>query len=131
MVPYQIMVEGVFIRSPVFDGRLGGFQSTFFLHANNASNAAHRVREVLAARMSRHGVSDGKGGVLESYFWVPDIWEVTEERLLQAELKDAGFTFFRIRWYEKPFLALRRVYFGKFRPWLLVPLPNRNFGSTS
>ncbi|WP_411851531.1 hypothetical protein ACLB90_02840 [Stenotrophomonas sp. LGBM10] len=131
MVSYQVMVEGVFIRSPVLDKRLGGFQTTFFLRANNASNAAHRVRELLVARMSRHDVSDEENGVLKSYFWVHDIWEVTEERLLQAKLKDAGFTFFFIRWYEKPFLALRRVYFDKFRPWLLVPLPSGNFGSTS
>lgn len=131
MISYQVMVEGVFICSPVLDERLGGFQATFFLRANNAANAAHRVRDLLMARMSRHDVSGEEGGLLRSYFWVRDIWEVTEERRLQAELKDAGFTFFLIRWYEKPFLVLRRVYFNKFSPWLLVPLLSGNFGSTS
>jgi hypothetical protein len=124
MVPYQVMVEGVFVHAPVFEEDLGGFQATFFLRANNASNAVHRVRELLVARMIRHGVRGAEDGVLKSYYWVHDIWEVTEERLLQGEPKETGFTFFCIRRHEKFYLSLRRIYFEKFRHWLLVPLPS-------
>lgn len=131
MVPYQVMVEGVFVHAPVFEGGSGGFHATFFLRANNASNAAHRVRELLVDRMILHGVRGMEDGVLKSYYWVHDIWEVTEERLLSEELKDTGFTFFRIRWHEKFYLALRRIYFDKFRHWLLVPLPSGRSGSES
>ncbi|MEL1264689.1 hypothetical protein [Pseudoxanthomonas putridarboris] len=128
MVPYQVMVEGVFVCAPELEENWGGFQTTFFLNANNAPNAAHRVRELLAARMSCHGVWGAEDGVLKSYYWIHNIWEITEERFLQEDGKDTGFTFFRIRWYEKFQLALRRIYFNRFKPWLLVPLPRGGGG---
>jgi hypothetical protein len=120
MTSYQVMVEGVFVYARELEGDIGGFQTTFFLSANNASNAVHRIRDLLTTRMDHHGVAESKERLLKSYYWVHDIWEITEDRLLQEGARDSGFTFFRIRWYEKIYLALRRIYFERFKPWLLV-----------
>ena len=120
MTSYQVMVEGVFVHARELEGGVGGFQTTFFLSANNASNAVHRVRDLLVDRMNHHGVTESGGRLLKSYYWVHDIWEITEDRLLQEGSRDSGFTFFCIRWYEKVHFALRRIYFNRFKPWLLV-----------
>lgn len=114
------MVEGVFLHAPELGDEVGGFHATFFLRANNATNAAHRVRDLLAIRMSHHGVTKSKGVLLNTYCWVHDLWEITDERLSQEEFNDSGFTFFSIGWFEKFYLAFRRVLFARFRPWLLI-----------
>lgn len=120
MTLYQIMIEGVFVNAPELGPDVGGFHTTFYLEANNAANAAHRVRSSLTDRMVRHGISENKSGVLKAYYWVHDLWEVTEEKFLQHEQRDSGFTFFRIGRLEKFYLIMRRSFFQRYRPWLLI-----------
>lgn len=120
MTPYQIMIEGVFVHAPELGGVAGGFHTTFFLKANNAANAVNRVRTLLADRMSSHGVTRNEGGLLGTYYWVHDLWEITEERLPKGEDKDSGFTFFHIGKYERFYLAFRHAFFQRFKPWLLI-----------
>lgn len=55
-----------------------------------------------------------------AYYWVHDIWEVTVEKYSENEGHDSGFTFFIIGRMEKLFLAIRRLFFNKYRQWLLV-----------
>jgi hypothetical protein len=45
---------------------------------------------------------------------------VTEEKLLQHEQRDSGFTFFRVGPFEKFYLATRRSFFQQYRRWLLI-----------
>lgn len=120
MTPYQVMIEGVFVHSPELQGRAGGFHTTFFINANNAVNAVDRARILLADRMHHHGVYSSSRGIQRTYFWVHDLWEISAERLSQDSGHDTGFTFFRIGRSERIYLALRCLFFQRFRPWLLV-----------
>jgi hypothetical protein len=120
MKPFQIMIEGVFVASPVFEGKVGGFHTTFFLKANNASNAVRRVAPMLKERMARHGVLDDRSARLASYYWVHDIWSVTEEAFVEREGRDLGFSFFRIGPLERIHLAMRGAWFRRRKPWLMV-----------
>ncbi len=122
MTAYEVLVEGVFVRMPEEHGCRYGFHSTFFLEANNAPNAAHRVGPLVKDRLESNGVRKHGPGVFESYFWVHDIWEVADERLPEDQAHDLGFTFFRIGLFESIWLYLRRLLLSKFRPWLLVYL---------
>lgn len=120
MVAYEIMVEGAFVDIPGKHDACYGFHSTFFLEANNASNAAHRVSSLVKRRLEVHGVRQIDTGIFKSYFWVHDIWEVDGDRLSKNHEKDLGFTFFRIGRLESVYLHIRRFFLGRFRPWLLV-----------
>jgi len=123
MTSYQIMVEGVFTRAPqlgLLVAGLGGFHTTFFVMSISANNAAHKVSELLATRMAAHSVVGHDSGCFVAYYWIHDIWEVTSEKYEEYEGHDAGFTFFLIGPMERFFLAARRLYFKKCRPWLLV-----------
>lgn len=120
MTPYQILIEGVFVTGPGLERQPGGFHATFHMRAINAANAAHRARDLLLDRMTHHGVCAGGAGLLKTYCWVHDLWEVTEERLLAYEGRDTGFTFFRIGAFERIGLALRGEFSRRRRPWLLV-----------
>lgn len=117
---YQIMIEGVFVGAQALGTHIGGFHTTFFLKANNVPNAIHRSRELLSDRMDRHHIVRSDSGALKSYFWAQDIWEITEDRMLQGSSTDTGFTFFLAPWYEKLYLAMRRGYLQRYRPWLLL-----------
>ncbi|WP_295924225.1 hypothetical protein [uncultured Xanthomonas sp.] len=116
---YQVQVEGNFVHAPVLEGKLGGFQTTFFLSANNAKNAIHKVRTMLVDRMDRNSVFREDHGFFKSYFWVNDIWEINENKMLEKH-GDSGFTFFRINFYEFLSLSIRRFYLVKVKPWLLI-----------
>lgn len=114
------MIEGVFIHAPELEGVVGGFHATFFVRANSAANAVSRARRLLADRMSDHGITKNEKGLLRTYCWVHDLWEVTEDRLSQDENKDSGFTFFRIGRIDRLYLAYRRLFLQRFKPWLLA-----------
>lgn len=116
MKSYQVMIEGVFVEAPELHGKCGGFHATFFLQANNAPHAMHRVRAMLSERMSKHGVKQGA----ESYFWAHDVWDITEERFLECEGRDEGFKCFRIGMIERIKLGFQGRWFRKRKPWLLV-----------
>ncbi|MEI2454412.1 MULTISPECIES: hypothetical protein [Lysobacter] len=120
MALYQILVEGVFVTSPELGKDVGGFHTTFYVKANGAANAVHRVGDPLAERMLRHQVLARQAKLLKAYFWVDDLWEVSEEKFLQNEGRDSGFTFFRIGLLERVHLALRREHFKIAKPWLLI-----------
>lgn len=119
MVAYQIMIEGLFVEVPGISQRFG-FHSTFYLEANNAPNAIHRVATLLKERLLAHGIAMAEGGPCKTYFWVHDIWEIADEKFTQNFAKDQGFSFFRIRWLETLYLSLRRLYLVRFRPWIMV-----------
>ncbi|MBG3849820.1 hypothetical protein I4699_06135 [Xanthomonas hortorum pv. carotae] len=114
------MIEGVFVRSPELGRLTGGFHTTFFVMAINAANASHKVNKLLAKRMAAHSVVSDNAGWFMAYYWVHDIWEVTVEKYSENEGHDSGFTFFIIGRMEKLFLAVRRLFFNKYRQWLLV-----------
>ncbi|MCW1979509.1 hypothetical protein VDF90_09550 [Xanthomonas campestris pv. raphani] len=120
MNTYQVMIEGVFVRSPELGRLTGGFHTTFFVMAINAANASHKVNKLLAKRMAAHSVVSDNAGWFMAYYWVHDIWEVTVEKYSENEGHDSGFTFFIIGRMEKLFLAVRRLFFNKYRQWLLV-----------
>lgn len=120
MSSYKLMVEGVFVYAQELAGDIGRFHTTFFLQASNASNAVYRVCGLLAARIGRHGIAESGGVLFKSYYWAHDIWEITEDQVLQGDSKDSGFTFFHIRWYEKAYLSLMGIYFNRFKPWVLI-----------
>lgn len=120
MNAYQVMVEGVFVRSPELGRITGGFHTTFFVRAINAANASYKVKGLLAKRMAAHSVVGVDAGWFTAYYWVHDIWEVTVEKHSESEGHDSGFTFFLIGRMEKLFLAARRLFFNKYRQWLLV-----------
>jgi hypothetical protein len=125
MNAYQIMIEGVFAIVPATDGKdVHGFHSTFYLEAINASNALQRVAPLLRERMRVHGVKEVNVGSFKTYCWVHDIWEISDDKLSQAAGEDFGFTFFRVGGFERFYLFLRRLFFEKFRPWVLVPKSN-------
>jgi len=115
MKSYQVMIEGVFVDAPDVLKR-GGFYSTFFLQANNAPHAMHRVRAMLSERMSKHGVTQRA----ESYFWAHDVWDITEERFLENEGRDDGFTFFPIGMVARIRMGFHGRWMRKRKPWLLV-----------
>ncbi len=119
MVAYQVMIEGVFLEAPSISQRCG-FHSTFYLRANNAPNAIHRVAQFLDERLLAHGISATTGGPYRTYFWVSNIWEITDDKFTQNANKDHGFSFFRIGRLEAFYLSFRRFFFLRFRPWLLV-----------
>lgn len=114
------MVEGVGVEAPEFQGEIGGFQATFFLEAHSAANAVVRVADCLSARMSRHAVRARESVLLPPYFWVHDIWEVAEEHFDLNHQRDFGFTFFRVGPLDRLFLAVRRWYFRRYKPWLMI-----------
>lgn len=120
MISYRIMIEGVFVHAPELEGRVGGFHTTFFLSANNADNAVIRASKLLSERMHNHEVTGRERGLLRTYCWVHDLWEVAEESPSQRQNGDSGFTFFRIGPLERFYLGLRRLFFQRYKPWLLV-----------
>lgn len=120
MIAYQIMIEGVFLKVPGEVGNRYGFHTTFYVDANNASNAVHRVRSLLKDRMGAHGVKEVDTGIFKTYLWVHDLWEITGDKLSRNEGRDSGFTFFQIRRLEGLFLYFRRLFFTKFKPWLMI-----------
>ena len=117
---YQITIEGVFINAPELGPELGGFYTTFFLRGNNASNAAHKASFLLADRMALHRVMSVRTWFRGSYCCVHDLLEVTEERFLEQESSDLGFTFYRISPVARVFLAVRGQFLLRFRPWKLL-----------
>ncbi|USI99285.1 hypothetical protein MUG10_14470 [Xanthomonas prunicola] len=120
MNAYQIMIEGVFVKSPEMGRLTGGFHTTFFVIAVNAANASHKAKELLEKRMAAHSVVGVGAGWFASYYWVHDIWEVTAGKYSENEGHDSGFTFFLIGRMEKFFLAARRLFFSNYRQWILV-----------
>ena len=117
---YQYMVEGVFIAQGPDEKRLG-FYTTFRLIAFSARDGASRLGRLLEERMAAHDVRGNCGVVFHSYYWIHDVWEITEELYGEAR-RDSGFTFFRIGIAESLYLAARRKYFQMRRRWLLVRL---------
>ena len=99
-----------------------GFHTTFYVEANNASNAAYRVRSLLKDRMETHGVERVNVGIIKTYLWVHDLWEITDDKLSRNREGDSGFTFFRIKRFEIAFFYFRRLFFMKFKPWLMIQL---------
>lgn len=122
MTPYQIVVEGIFVDVPGTDRTAFGFHTTFYVMANNAPNAVHRVGSMLANRLAVHGVSVIEHGVFGTYCYVRDIWEITSEKFTQNDGKDLGFSFFEIGRLEKIYLALRRTFLRRLKPWLFISL---------
>lgn len=116
------MIEGVFVTSPELQDATGGFHATFFVSAMNANNALKKVSELLRERMSVHLVSGGNDGPYASYYWVFDIWEISDEKFISNEGKDLGFTFFMIGLLDRYIFAFRRLYYLKFRNWVLVKI---------
>ncbi|MBE0314182.1 hypothetical protein [Xanthomonas citri] len=84
------MVEGVFIK--ILGGKEGvsGFHATFYVMANNAQNAVHRVGPLVVNRMAVHGIS-ATAGVFGTYYFVRDIWEVVSGNFSQDNEGDLGF----------------------------------------
>ena len=120
MKAYQVMIEGVFVRSPELGCLTGGFHTTFFVLAINAPNAVHKVKGLLAKRMAAYSVVGVNAEWFMTYYWAHDIWEVTMGKYSDNQGLDSGFTFFLIGRMEKFFLAARRLFFSKYRHWLLV-----------
>lgn len=117
MIAYYVMVEGVFVHAPELGAEIGGFHTTFYLRANSGANAVHRVAELLDTRMRLHQVSGRPNGVLRTYCWVHSCMEIAEEDFGQCEQRDTGFTFFRIGWFERFHLAVRRLILQRYKPW--------------
>jgi hypothetical protein len=116
------MIEGLFIEAAAQGAGRGGFHTTFFVEANNAKNAVHRVQAELQKRLQAHGISLIDSGAFKTYFWVHDIWEITREKFDASSGRDSGFTFFPIGRFEGVYLSIRHIYFSRFKPWLLVPV---------
>lgn len=114
------MIEGVFIISPELEGRPGGFQTTFFVLAINAANAAKKAEKLLGERMEIHSVVGIDSGIFMAYYSVREIWEVTLEKYSNNEGGGSGFTFFLIGRFEMFFLVCRGVFLRRYRQWLLV-----------
>lgn len=125
MVAYEVMVEGVFVGVAGKHGARYGFHSTFFLTANNAPNAAHRVSFLVRDRLEAHGIRQIDVGLFKSYFCIHDTWEIANDRLRKNQGKDSGFTFFRIGRIGSLYLYFRRWFLVGFRPWLMVPVEPR------
>lgn len=120
MTPYQVVIEGVFVEVPNF-GALCGFHTTFYIEANNATNAVIRAGHALAQRLERHNVVPRSDGSFTTYYVVRDIWHVTDSKLQESNARDLGFSFFSIGRLEKYFLALRHALVKRFKPWTLLP----------
>lgn len=120
MSSYQIIVEGVFVGVREQRQRVG-FHTTFFLEANSAANAAHKVRNSLQKRMQNHEVVWTLSGPYRSYFWIHNIWEVASETDQYAG-QDLGFSFFLIGRVEGVYLVLRHWFLKTFRSWLMIPI---------
>lgn len=124
MVPYQVVIEGVFVRIGA-DSEALGFHSTFYVFAGSASNAVHRTRDLVAKRMHAHHVVEaGSSRLFQPHYLVHDIWEITEKKFEENEHRDSGFTFFRIRSFEKLQLAVRHMFIKRTKPWRLLSLPS-------
>lgn len=128
MKSYQVMIEGVFVHAPELIGEAGGFHATFFLLANNARNAVNYARRMLLTRIEDHNIREVDRGPFSTYYLVRDIWEISGERFSENHGKDHGFTFFRIRGFEKIRLFLSKVFLKRFRPWLFIDGVRRRDG---
>lgn len=126
MTPYQILVEGVFVKTLGAGDSTFGFHTTFYVMANNAANAVHRVAPMLENRIAAHGFATIEHGASRTYCFVRDIWEVTGEKLSQNDGKDLGFSFFEIGSIEKGYLMFRRAFFKRFKPWLMIGDTSKN-----
>lgn len=119
MIPYQIVVEGVFVcvrgSCPAF-----GFHGTFYTYANNARNAVNRAEQLMRERMVRHGIVQQSIGMFSTYYVIRNIWEVESSLVEEKHARDLGFTLFSIGRVERFFLALRGILMRRFRPWLLM-----------
>jgi hypothetical protein len=121
MTPYQVVIEGVFVAVTSEADCSLGFHSTFYVMANSASNAVHRTRSLIAARMRTHAVKETNSfSFFKTHYVVHDIWEVTEQKFEEQKDRDLGFTFFRIRLLERLHLAIRYQYLKRVKPWRLV-----------
>ena len=120
MIPYQILIEAVFVRASETSIERLGFYSTFYVMANNASNAAHNVTAMLIDKMIRHNIVENTAGVFKTYYWIHDIWEVTQSKFNENNGKDSGFGFFKIGFFEQFYLVLRYAFFLRFKPWLII-----------
>lgn len=121
MTPYQVMIEGVFVVVAAEADSVLGFHTTFYVMANNASNAAHRTSGLIAERMQAHSVKESSSsGLFKTHYVVHDIWEVTEQKFQEHSGLDSGFTFFRIRPFERLQLAFRHFFLQRAKPWRLV-----------
>jgi len=119
---YQVMIEGVFVRAPVFYDDVGGFQSTFFVGPGGLSDAIADSQSLLMHRMKVHEVLVNEAGVLRTYFLVSDAWEVSEERARAGKGGDHGFTFFQIGVMDRIYQISRRLMLEKIRPAVLLPM---------
>lgn len=119
MIPYQILVEGVFIEVAGFPGPCG-FHTTFFVKANSAVNAVHRVKTMLSERQALSRISAIEHGIFSTYYIVRDIWEIGDDDPEFSETKGSGFSFFAIGSLEKFILAIRHLFLKCFRAWRLL-----------
>jgi hypothetical protein len=122
MSPYQVVVEGVFVCVSGSDPDFG-FHGTFYTYANSARNAVHRTENLLRERMSRHGIDQHLGGIFSTYYTVRDIWEVEQAIADEKGAIDLGFTLFSIGKWERYFLAVRRAWMRRFKPWIVLATP--------
>lgn len=123
MTPYQVMIEGVFVGVPSETESGLGFHTTFYVMANNASNAVRRTSSLIVKRMQDHSIKEASSsGLFKAHYVVHDIWEVTEQKFQEQSDRDSGFTFFRIRLIDRLQLALRHLYLQRVKPWRLVQL---------
>ncbi|WP_413975373.1 hypothetical protein [Stenotrophomonas acidaminiphila] len=119
MIPYQVIVEGVFVcvcgSRPVF-----GFHGTFYTYAKNAHNAVNSAEQLMRERMARHEMVQESVGMFSTYYVIRNIWEVESDLVEEKYASNLGFTLFSIGRVERFFLALRRILMRRFRPWLLM-----------
>jgi hypothetical protein len=118
MRSFQLVVEGIFIKSPELGDELGGFHTTFFTYANDAVNAKHRTERRLLARMEAHSVKPNLGWP-KTHYLVSDIWELSDSSAVD-QASDTGFTFFSLGIFQEITLSARRLYMCRTKPWLLL-----------
>lgn len=97
-----------------------GFYTTFYVMANNATNAVHRIGPMLTSRLVSHDISTVEHGMFRTYCYVREIWEVTSDKFAQNDGKDFGFSFFEIGRFEKIYLTLRSAVLKRYKPWLFI-----------
>lgn len=124
MKPYKVVVEAIFVDLPNEDlkGR-HGFFATFYVLANGAKNAVHRVSDLLQRQMHANAIQETDSGLFRTRYFVHDLWEVDDATYAENADNDSGFTLFRMNAVAEICALLRVTFLEWCKPHLRMTRP--------
>ncbi|MCL6712579.1 hypothetical protein M8R20_36950 [Pseudomonas sp. R2.Fl] len=120
---YKVQIEGILVEVSL-DGvkDVCGLFTTFYVDANSARNAVHRVGELLNSRLVEHKIKILHGRFVQSLFFVKDIWEVDGAAGSGGEYGTGGFSLYRTRGVSLVGSVLRSVFIRRFKREFVVSM---------